>query len=240
MRKRALCVLFVMSLMNPDPHNSFAAEDGRAAERRRMIDTQIAGRGITDPRVLDALRRVPRDAFVPAYLGREAYADKPLPIGHDQTISQPYIVALMTASARIAAEDKVLEIGTGSGYQAAVLALLARQVFSVEIIAPLAKSAAARLKKLGYTNVTIREGDGYAGWPEEAPFDAIIVTAAPPSVPQELIRQLKPGGRLVVPVGTLFQELLLITKEEDGAVREEQLIPVRFVPMVRRKNDDTD
>ncbi len=228
----ALLSLYIMSNgLNTD--KAFGAADERAAERGRMVDTQIAARGVTDSRVLDALKRVPRHDFVPGYLGREAYTDRPLPIGHDQTISQPYIVGLMTETAAIQPEDKVLEIGTGSGYQAAVLSLLAAAVFSIEIVPELAESAAARLKKMGYDNVTVRYGDGYKGWPEEAPFDAIIVTAAPPSIPKELIRQLKPGGRLVVPVGTIFQDLVLVTKDADGKTRQERLIPVRFVPMVR-------
>jgi len=218
------------------PKDAFGAPDERAAERRRMVATQIANRGVDDARVLDVMSRVPRHEFLPGYLSIEAYDDRPLPIGNDQTISQPYIVALMTQVARIRPEDKVLEIGTGSGYQAAVLSLLARAVFSIEIIPELAESAAARLKKMGYDNVTVKQGDGYKGWPEEAPFDAILVTAAPPSIPQELVRQLKPGGRLVVPVGTLFQDLVVLTKKADGTTREERLIPVRFVPMVRDKN----
>ena len=220
----------------PDPNAASGSPDERAAERVRMVDTQIAARGVADARVLDAMKRVPRHDFVPGYMSRAAYADRPLPIGHDQTISQPYIVGLMTEMAKIRPEDKVLEIGTGSGYQAAVLSLLAAEVFSIEIVPELAESAAARLKRMGYGNVTVRCGDGYRGWPEEAPFDAIIVTAAPPSVPKELIRQLKPGGRLVVPVGTLFQDLILVTKDADGKTHQENLIPVRFVPMVRGRD----
>jgi len=235
MSQRLLFALFSFCVMNSGlhPDKAFGAADERRAERHHMVDTQIAARGVTDERVLDALKRVPRHDFVPGYLSREAYADGPLPIGHDQTISQPYIVGLMTETAAIRPQDKILEIGTGSGYQAAVLSLLAAEVFSIEIIPELAESAAARLKKMGYGNVTVRHGDGYQGWPEEAPFDAIIVTAAPPSIPNELVRQLKPGGRLVVPVGTAFQDLLLVTKEPDGKTRQERLIPVRFVPMVR-------
>jgi len=216
-----------------DPDNAFGSAEERAAERHGMVDTQIAARGVADARVLDALKRVPRHEFVPGHLRRQAYADRPLPIGHDQTISQPYIVGLMTETARVGPGDKVLEIGTGSGYQAAVLSVLAQEVFSIEIVPELAESAAARLKEMGYANVTVRCGDGYKGWPEEAPFDAIIVTAAPPHIPKELLRQLKPGGRLVIPVGALFQDLVLVTKDADGKTREERLIPVRFVPMVR-------
>jgi len=214
------------------PNEACGSADERAAERSLMVEAQIEARGVTDGRVLEAMKRVPRHDFVPGYLSREAYADRPLPIGHDQTISQPYIVGLMTEMAKVRPEDKVLEIGTGCGYQAAILSLLAAEVFSIEIIPELAESAAARLKRMGYANVTVRHGDGYKGWPEEAPFDAVIVTAAPPSIPKELVRQLKPGGRLVVPVGTLFQDLVLVTKDADGKTHEENVIPVRFVPMV--------
>jgi len=237
MSKKYLFIFLAGCIMsfNPAHKNTFAAYDDRASERHLMVDTQIEARRVTDARVLKAMRRVPRHLFVPGYLARDAYTDRPLPIGHDQTISQPYIVALMTETAAIAPKDKVLEIGTGSGYQAAVLALLAKEVFSIEIIPELAVSAGARLEKMGYDNVTVRHSDGYKGWPEEAPFDVILVTAAPPKIPEELIRQLKPGGRLVIPVGTHLQDLILVTKASDGSVREEKLIPVRFVPMVRSR-----
>jgi len=196
--------------------------EDRAAERGAMVDTQIAARGVRAPEVLAALRSVPRHEFVPASEREAAYADHPLPIGFEQTISQPYIVALMTELARLEPGDKVLEIGTGSGYQAAVLARLVRAVYSIEIVEPLARSAARTLARLGYANVEVRAGDGYQGWPEQAPFDAIVVTAAPARVPEPLKQQLAPGGRLVIPVGTSDQELMVLTR---------RVLPVRFVPM---------
>lgn len=195
-----------------------------------MLKEQIAARGIKDARVLAALGEVPRHEFVPPELRALAYEDHPLPIGYDQTISQPYIVAAMSELARIAPDDKVLEIGTGSGYQAAVLALLARDVYSIEILEPLAERARATLTRLGYENVHVRAGDGYCGWPEQAPFDAILVTAAPAVVPEPLKLQLAIGGRLVIPVGTDDQELRLITRTERGFA-ESNVLPVRFVPM---------
>jgi protein-L-isoaspartate(D-aspartate) O-methyltransferase len=196
-----------------------------------MVRTQIAGRGVRDARVLEAMRTVPRHRFVPQRHAKEAYADHPLPIGHDQTISQPYIVAYMTEALGLRGDERVLEIGTGSGYQAAVLSVLVREVYSMEILRPLAEEASERLTRLGYDNVTVLCGDGYLGWPDKAPFDAIIVTAAPPQVPQALVDQLKVGGRMVVPVGKGEQELVRITRTEEGVSRE-SLLPVRFVPMV--------
>ena len=209
---------------------------GRA--RLAMVSDQIAARGVKDPRVLDAMRAVPRHEFVPASAREDAYVDSPLPIGHGQTISQPYIVALMTELARPSPSDRALEIGTGSGYQAAVLSLLVKQVFSMELVDPLAQSAAATLRRLGYGNVTVRSGDGYLGWPEEAPFDIILVTAAPEQVPAALVAQLKPGGRLVVPVGQVYdvQDLQLIEKNAAGRVTTRSIIPVRFVPLVKRRD----
>jgi protein-L-isoaspartate(D-aspartate) O-methyltransferase len=177
------------------------------------------------------MRAVPRHRFVPEAWRRFAYSDQPLPIGEEQTISQPYIVALMTELLSLRPGDKVLEIGTGSGYQAAVLAEITDQVYSIEIIESLAESAAERLGQLGYDKVQVRAGDGYRGWPEEAPFDAIIVTAAPDHVPEPLLAELAPGGRLVIPVGSFFQELKRITRRADGTFREESVLPVRFVPM---------
>ncbi len=202
------------------------------AEREDMVRTQIEARGIADPRVLEALRRVPRDRFVPDDLARESYGDRPLPIGQGQTISQPYIVALMTEAARIAPDHVVLEIGTGSGYQAAVLGEVSGHVYTIEVVPELAERSSALLRELGYENVTVRHGDGYAGWPEHAPFDAIVVTAAPPEVPDALRQQLKVGGRLVVPVGTAWQELMVIERTAEG-FSERSLLPVRFVPMVK-------
>jgi protein-L-isoaspartate(D-aspartate) O-methyltransferase len=207
-----------------------AAEDAFTAARLEMVTTQIEARGVRDPRVLDALRRVERHRFVPEWLRGHAYEDRPLAIGHDQTISQPYIVALMTEEARVKPGARVLEIGTGSGYQAAVLSLLAGQVFTIEIVEPLATEAAARLAALGYRNVSVRAGDGYRGWPERAPFDAILVTAAPPEIPQPLLDQLAVGGRLVAPVGEGDQELVVVERSTAGLQRR-RVIPVRFVPM---------
>lgn len=199
--------------------------------RQRMVDRHLRGRDISDARVLEVMGRLPRHEFVPHDQRELAYADHPLPIGHGQTISQPYIVALMTQLARPKSTHRALDIGTGSGYQAAVLAELCKEVYSIEIVEPLATSAHERLKRLGYQNVTVRAGDGYRGWPEKAPFDVIIVAAAPSRVPKPLVEQLAPGGRLVIPVGDYFQELLVLEKRPDGSVREESGIPVRFVPM---------
>ena len=208
---------------------------GRAA-RERMVEEQIAARGVRDPAVLAAMRSVPRDRFVPAEVRRDAYTDGPLAIGHGQTISQPYIVALMTELARPAREMKVLEVGTGSGYQAAVLAECVREVLSIEIVEPLARRADALLKELGYRNVRVRVGDGYDGWPEEAPFDAILVTAAPDRIPQPLLDQLRVGGRLVIPVGGGRQDLVVVTRTESGYERRTE-IPVRFVPMTGKASE---
>lgn len=204
-----------------------------ALARERMIADQIAARGIKDGRVLDAIRNVPRHEFVPDNLQGNAYTDRPLPIGNGQTISQPYIVALMTELAAVKAGDKVLEIGTGSGYQAAVLAKLTPHVYTIEIVEPLYNVAKARLKKYGLGDDHVRLGDGYKGIPEHAPYDAIVVTAAPKVIPQPLLDQLKPGGRLVIPVGAVddIQHLRLVTKAEDGTISSRNIIPVRFVPM---------
>jgi len=203
-----------------------------------MVDSQIVGRGISNPNVLEAIRKVPRHRFVPESLRKSAYEDRPLPIGHGQTISQPYIVALMTELADVEAGDKVLEVGTGSGYQAAVLAEMGVTVYSIEIIEPLAAQAEAALAATGYGDrVEIRTGDGYAGWPEHAPFDAVVVTAAPPEIPDPLKRQLRIGGRLIIPVGKSFQRLLRITRSETG-FDAENVLPVRFVPMIGRAQGD--
>jgi protein-L-isoaspartate(D-aspartate) O-methyltransferase len=205
-------------------------EQAYAQARERMVRSQIEARQVRDKLVLAAMRKVPRHLFVPANLRDQAYADGPLPIGEGQTISQPYIVALMTELLGLKGGEKVLEIGTGSGYQAAVLAEIADQVYSVEIICSLAQTAESRLKQLGYDNVTIECADGYQGWKEHAPFDGIIVTAAPDHVPQPLVDQLKVGAKLVIPVGDVYQELEVITKTETG-ITEMNAIPVRFVPM---------
>lgn len=209
-----------------------ATDPARRIERDGMVDHQIVARGITNPAVIAAMRRVPRHQFVPAFYAGLAYNDGPLPIGYGQTISQPHVVALMTEALALQGNEKVLEIGTGSGYQAAVLAEIAPRVFSIEIIEPLANQAAKTLASLGYKNVSVRAGDGYKGWPEEAPFDAIIVTAAPDHVPPPLLAQLAIGGRLVIPVGEFFQRLDRYRRTKDGYERTE-LAFVRFVPMIR-------
>jgi protein-L-isoaspartate(D-aspartate) O-methyltransferase len=221
------------------------AADGEAAARAAMvamIEEHARGaagsaleRASIDPRVLEVMRRVPRHAFVPAEQVAHAYDDRPLPIGHGQTISQPFIVALMTDMLRAAPEHIVLEVGTGSGYQAAVLAELVRAVHSIEIITPLADAAEQRLRAQGHANVTVHRGDGYYGVPEAAPFDGIMVTAAATGIPPPLLDQLRPGGRMVIPVGSGFalQHLVLVEKAHDGKVRTRQTLPVAFVPLVR-------
>jgi protein-L-isoaspartate(D-aspartate) O-methyltransferase len=213
-----------------------AADDSRQRERDQMVDEQIAARDIRHGPTLAAMRKVPRHHFVPESLARSAYADSPLPIGHGQTISQPLIVAFMTEKAQITRDSRVLEIGTGSGYQAAVAAELSDHVFSIEVVPALAERAAAALKATGYERVKVRSGDGYNGWPEHAPFDVIIVTAAADTIPPPLIAQLKEGGRMLIPVGPQFgaQNLVLVTKQ-DGKVRTRTLMPVRFVPFTRTK-----
>ena len=211
-------------------------EDPYTSARERMVAQQLAGRDIIDPRILDAMRRVPRHRFVPDRLRDEAYRDHPLPIGHDQTISQPYIVAYMSQILALQPGDRVLEIGTGSGYQAAVLGELAREVYSIEIVEPLGVEARDTLDTLGYENVHVRIGDGYAGWPEEAPFDKIMLTAAPAEVPMPIMEQMAVGGLLVAPVGEHHQELVLIRRHEQGWERK-SLLGVRFVPMTGRAEE---
>ena len=198
--------------------------------REAMVEEQIVRRGVKNKLVLDAIRKVPRHEYVPEKLKAEAYYDTPLPIGEGQTISQPYIVALMTELLNPTAEMKVLEIGTGSGYQAAVLAEIVKEVYTIEILRPLADSARELLQRLGYTNISVMCGDGYQGWPEHAPFDGVIVTCAPDHVPQPLLDQLAVGGRLVIPVGELYQELLVFSRTETG-IQKHRSIAVRFVPM---------
>ncbi len=233
MRTPPLLLSLTALLMLPGATDDRSARAGMVAEIRAMAAASRAGP--FEPRVLAAMGRVLRHAFVPAALRASAYDNRPLPIGRGQTISQPYIVAWMTDLLRPRPGDVVLEVGTGSGYQAAVLAGLVRQVYSIEIVAPLARTAAARLARLGYANVTVRHGDGYAGWREHAPFDAIIVTAGADHVPAPLVRQLKPGGRMVIPVGpqASVQEMVLIRKDASGRVTRRSLGPVRFVPLTR-------
>ena len=212
-----------------------ATKDAYTAQREHMVADQIEARGVSDRAVLEAVRRVPRHEFVPAEYVDQAYADHPLPIGFGQTISQPYIVALMSEELKLRPGDRVLEIGTGSGYQAAVLAEMGMDVYTIEIIPELADRAAARLKASGYTDVHTRAADGYWGWPEDAPFDAIIVTAAPDHVPQPLVEQLKPGGRMVIPIGPVgaVQTLWRFTADESGELTAYNLGGVSFVPLTR-------
>lgn len=221
-------------MMSAVPDEAHGQPDRFSVLRERMVRQQIEARGVRDERVLKAMRTIERHRFVPAENRHQAYEDAPLEIGEGQTISQPYIVALMTELLRLEGEEKVLEIGTGSGYQAAVLGELAGQVYSVEIIPSLAERAGKILGELGYQNILIETKDGYQGWPEEAPFDRIIVTAAPPEIPKALIEQLAEGGRMVIPVGTSYQQLEVVVKE-NGVIKRSVVIPVRFVPMVRQE-----
>src|SRR6266699_737344 len=202
-----------------------------AAERQQMVQQQLKARGIHEERVLAAMAKVPREEFVPPDERAAAYTDNPLPIGYDQTISQPYIVAFMTEQLRPKPSDRVLEIGTGSGYQAAVLAELVGEVYTIEIAEPLARNAEAILGRLGYKNVHVKVGAGYKGWPEHAPFDAIIVTCAPDRVPRPLTDQLKEGGRMIIPVGDRFAQQLYLLEKKNGQLKESAVLPVRFVPM---------
>jgi len=199
-------------------------------QRFEMVEYQLISRGIQDSKIIQAMLRVPRHKFVPQGLRKLAYSDNPLPIGMDQTISQPYIVALMTELLKLKSGEKVLEVGTGSGYQAAILADIGSEVFTIEILESLSERAQEILKSLGYSNINFKIGDGYRGWPEHAPFDAIIVTAASEHIPEPLIEQLKENGRMVIPIGDMYQELLLITKTDKG-IEKKTITPVRFVPM---------
>jgi len=206
-------------------------EDPWVEDRLKMVETQIVSRGIKDERVIAAMKKVPRHLFVPPEMIDYAYNDEPVPIGEGQTISQPYIVAYMTEALHLQPEDRVLEIGTGSGYQTAILAELVKEVFTVEIIASLSLRAQEVLGKLGYRNIYFKIGDGTFGWEENSPYEAIMVTAAPARIPEQLEKQLKLGGRLVIPVGSTFQDLYLVTREKDGFKRK-KLLPVRFVPLI--------
>ncbi len=232
--RRSICITLLVLIFA----FSIYAEDGesmddttRQGERTALVNRTIVARGIEDVDVIKAMLAVPRHRFVPETYQKDAYTDAPLSIGHGQTISQPYIVALMTELMAVDSTSKVLEIGTGSGYQAAVLAEIVDSVYTIEIICPLADRAESILDSLGYDNVYVRCGDGYQGWPEHAPFDAVIVTAAPDHIPQPLIEQLRVSGKLVIPVGSYYQELKVVTKTEAGEADIEDVIPVRFVPM---------
>jgi len=235
MVKRLILLLIILLISFNYSSYSQTLQDKESVKyrkaRNKMVVEQLMARGIKDERVLSAMRDVKRHMFVPQEYREYAYDDCPLPIGENQTISQPYIVALMTELLELKGNEKVLEIGTGSGYQAAILSELADQVYTIEILESLAESASKRLKRLGYNNVTVKYGNGFLGWQEYSPYDAIIVTCAPKEVPLTLIKQLKDGGRLVIPVGEYFQELKLIRKE-DGKIITKNIIPVRFVPMV--------
>lgn len=234
-RGSGTCLILFFAIAGATCDGGMAGEEATTeaayrSAREAMVVRQIEARGIRDPLVLNALRAVPRHRFVPKRYRSQAYRDGPLPIGHNQTISQPYIVALMTELLRLQGGERVLEVGTGSGYQAAVLAKIAGEVYSIEIVEPICRRLEILLPPGDYPNLRLRCGDGYRGWPDRAPFDAILVTAAPPAVPPPLLAQLKPGGRLVVPVGDYSQELMVYTRTEDGFAKR-SVIPVRFVPM---------
>jgi protein-L-isoaspartate(D-aspartate) O-methyltransferase len=228
----SLCLI----LCRPSPCFSLTKKSQQYKKLRyEMVSKQIAARGIHDPKVLQAMRDVPRHVFVPENRRNSAYGDFPLPIGYGQTISQPYIVALMTELLKPESHDTVLEVGTGSGYQAAVLSRIVRKVYTIEIIPPLGRAAKGRVNKIGYTNIIMKIDDGYFGWEVKSPFDCIIVTAASDHIPPPLIKQLKPGGKMAIPVGKPFmvQKLMLIEKSEQGEVRMKTILPVRFVPLRR-------
>ncbi|MGK7874655.1 MAG: protein-L-isoaspartate(D-aspartate) O-methyltransferase [Xenococcaceae cyanobacterium] len=217
---------------SPQGQNFSNTADEFESQRLQMVEQQIRARGIQDRAVLEAMSKVPRHRFVDSSQAHLAYRDYPLPIGHDQTISQPYIVAYMTEAAEISPDEKVLEIGTGSGYQAAVLSAIAKEVYTIEIIPELAERARQTLSELGYKNVHVKTGDGYQGWAEHGTYDAILVTAAPDHIPEPLVNQLALNGRMVIPVGTWYQEMVVLTKMQDGVLKE-RTIPVRFVPLTR-------
>jgi protein-L-isoaspartate(D-aspartate) O-methyltransferase len=237
MHRNMLNCLITLSILAPGCHPDNgggpepASKSTHTLERERMVQTQLAGRDIRDPRVLAAMAKVPRHEFVPEPLRRQAYEDRPLPLGQGQTISQPYIVAFMTEHLQLEDTDRVLEIGTGSGYQAAILAELVAEVHSIEIVEPLASQARATLDRLGYSKIHLKTGDGYQGWAEYAPFDAVIVTCAPDHVPAPLIDQLKEGGRMIIPVGESHTQELVLLEKQGGTLQRRAILPVRFVPM---------
>lgn len=228
-----LCCCFYMSSLLADEYSEERQQLLQVIEADVRVTSQYLNKQVLDPQVMKAMGKVLRHEFVPTVLQRHAYLNRPLPIGYGQTISQPYIVAIMTDLLKPASDNKVLEIGTGSGYQAAILAELVKQVYSIEIIKPLGEQAASRLSRLGYQNVTTKIGDGYFGWEANAPFDAIVVTAVASHIPPPLIKQLKVGGRMVIPVGSAFltQQLLLVIKEKGNKITTRQILPVRFVPL---------
>jgi protein-L-isoaspartate(D-aspartate) O-methyltransferase len=234
------CGIFLLSLMgiiNLQCNSQGARMDDYGKERAQMVQNQIKQRGIKDQRVLDAMSKVERQKFVPAEYRSEAYNDYPVPIGSGQTISQPYIVAFMTETLGLGENDKVLEVGTGSGYQAAVLAEICDSVFTIEIIPDLGEKAANLLKELGYKNVRVKVGDGYLGWPEHAPFKGIIVTCSPTHVPKPLEEQLAEGGRMIIPVGPVYSQELVLLEKKEGLLIQRDVLPVRFVPMVNEKGN---
>jgi protein-L-isoaspartate(D-aspartate) O-methyltransferase len=229
-----ICLILILSCSSRQKNVQLSQEYQESWWRQKanqMVESQIISRGVADRRVIEVMKITPRHLFVPEDMVEYAYNDSPLPIGWGQTISQPYIVALMTELLNLKGDEKVLEIGTGSGYQAAVLSQLVDSCFSIEVVSELAELSSTKLKDLGYSNVVVKWGDGYKGWTGHAPFDAIIITAAPEKIPEELINQLKTGGKMVVPVGTLYQDLLLIIKTNKG-YQQRNIIPVRFVPMI--------
>jgi len=230
-RRIAESLLLIGLVVVAGCHKNARSTSEFAAERQKMVQEQLKPRGVHDERVLATMAKVPREEFVPEGTRATSYSDSALPIGHDQTISQPFIVAYMTEQMRLQPTDRVLEIGTGSGYQTAILAELVKDVYTIEIIEPLAKDASARLARLGYNNAHAKIGDGYQGWPEVAPFDAIIVTCAPDKVPQPLTQQLKEGGRMIIPVGNGLDQQLFLLEKKDGQMAERAILPVRFVPM---------
>jgi len=236
MKKKSYCLLLCLIAFLTPQTGCAGEEENFAPLREQMVRMQIIARGVKDPRVLEAMRAVPRHFFVPESFRAYSYKDQPLPIGQGQTISQPYIVAFMTEALELAGHERILEIGTGSGYQAAILAELVKEVYTIEIIDILGNRAKKVLQGLGYKNIHVMIGDGYKGWPEKAPFDAVIVTCAPEDIPAPLVEQLKEGGRMIIPVGPegSIQKLVLATKEK-GKLKRKNVMPVRFVPMVKGK-----
>lgn len=234
MKREVLKILIFIFLILGIFNFSLYSQDIYSQKRKDMVETQVKGRGIKDKRVLEAMLKVERHLFVPVNLRDFAYEDRPLPIGEGQTISQPYIVALMTEVLKLKSTDKVLEVGTGSGYQAAILAEIAKEVYTIEILPKLAKRAEKLLKELDHKNIKVKIGDGYLGWEEFSPFDCIIVTCAPDHIPQPLIEQLSEGGRMVIPVGKGFNQELVLIEKREGKIEKKSIIPVLFVPMLRK------